>query len=68
MKKFISWWMGLAVASAAVAIDFYIAIHNNQNPNSEQEFLACFYVAFFTILSLVSVGAHIENICNKKED
>lgn len=64
MKKFISWWMAMAIASAAVAIDFYIAIHENQNPTGEQLSTACFVITFFAILALISILAHIEE-CNK---
>ena len=67
MKKFVSWWMGLAVASAAVAIDFYIAIHENQNPTGEQILVAGVIITFFTILSLVFVGAHFEQRKKEKE-
>lgn len=68
MKKFISLWSILAVLSAAVSIDFYIAIHENPNPTGEQLFVGCFVIAFFVIFALVSVGAHIEKICKNKED
>lgn len=60
MKKFISWWMAMAIASSAVAIDFYIAIHENQHPTDEQIFVAYFVSVFFAILAFVCVGAHIE--------
>lgn len=60
MKKFISIWSVLAVLSAVVAVDFYIAIHENQNPTGDQLLVSCFVIAFFAILALVCVGAHIE--------
>lgn len=66
MKKFISIWSILAVLSAAVAIDFYIAIHENANPTIEQIGVCCFFIVFFVIFALVCVGAHIENIIYKK--
>ena len=65
MKKFISWWIGLAIASAAVAVDFYIAIHENANPTGEQLLVACFVIALFSVCALVFIGAHIES--NKEE-
>ena len=67
MKKFISWWMGLAIASAAIAIDFYIAIHEkNANPTGEQLLVAYFIIVYFAIFAFVCVGAHIEKINAKK--
>lgn len=68
MKKFISWWMGLAVASAAVAIDFYIAIHENSNQTGEQILTACSVITLLVICSLIFIGAHIENIIYDKKD
>ena len=67
MKKFISWWMGLAIIAAAVAIDFYIAIHENQHPTDEQIFVAYFVSVFFAILALVCVGAHFESRNSNKK-
>lgn len=66
MKKFISIWSILAVLSAVVSIDFYIAIHENQNPTGEQLFVGCFVIAFFAISALIFLGAHIENIYKDK--
>lgn len=66
MKKFISWWMAMAIASSAVAIDFYIAIHENQHPTDEQIFVAHVIIVFFAILALVCVGAHFEENLKKK--
>ena len=66
MKKFISVWSVLSVLSAVVAIDFYIAIHENANPTGEQIGVCCFFIVFFVIFALVSVGAHIEDIIYKK--
>lgn len=60
MKKFISIWSVLAVLCAAIAVDFYIAIHENQNPTGEQLLVSCFVVVFFAISALIFLGAHIE--------
>lgn len=68
MKKFISIWSVLAVLSAAVAIDFYIAINENNNPTGEQLLTACSVITLLVICSLIFIGAHIENICKNKED
>lgn len=67
MKKFISWWMGLGVASAVIAIDFYLAIHSNQHPTGEQLLCGYFMVTFFSILALVFIGAHIEEYYRKQK-
>lgn len=66
MKKFISWWMGLGIASCFVAIDFYLAIHSNQHPTGEQLLCSYFMVTFFSILALVFIGAHIEEYNRNK--
>jgi len=66
MKKFISWWIGLAIASSAVAYDFYSALQRNANPTGEQIGVCCFFIVFFVIFALVCVGAHIEDIIYKK--
>lgn len=69
MKKFISLWSILSILSAAIAVDFYIAIHENQNPTGEQLLTACSVIVLLTICSLIFIGAHIENIVyDKKED
>lgn len=65
MKKFISVWSILAVCSAGIALDFYLAIKGNAHPNGEQIFVSCFVIAYFTISALVFLGAHIENISKK---
>lgn len=67
MKKFVSIWSIIAVLSTAVAIDFYIAIHENANLTIEQIGVCCFFIVFFVIFALVSVGAHIENIIYKNK-
>lgn len=67
MKKFISVWSILAVLFAAVAIDLYIAIHENANLTIEQIGVCCFFIVFFAIFALVSVGAHIESIIYKNK-
>ena len=68
MKKFISIWSVLAIVASAVAIDFYIAIHENKNPDGEQLLVACFAIVLFSVSALIFIGAHIENLHNKKED
>lgn len=69
MKKFISLWSILSILSAALAVDFYIAIHENANPTGSQILVACFFIVFFALFSLVCIGAHVEeNVINKKED
>lgn len=65
MKKFISIWSVLAVLSAAAAIDFYIAIHENANPTGEQIMMSCFVITLFAICALIFIGAHIEKIISK---
>lgn len=66
MKKFISIWSVLAVLCVAIAVDFYIAIHENQNPTGEQLLTACSVIVLLTICSLIFIGAHIENIVYNK--
>lgn len=67
MKKLISWWMGLGIASAIIAIDFYLAIHTNAHPTGEQLLVGYFMVTFFSILALVFIGAHIEEYYRKQK-
>lgn len=67
MKKLFSWWMAASVASAGVAIDFYLAISKNANPTGEQILVAGFVITFFAILSLVFIGAHFEQRQKEKE-
>lgn len=67
MKKFISLWSILSILSAAVAVDFYIAINKNANPTGEQILVAGLVITFFSILSLVFVGAHFEQRKKEKE-
>lgn len=67
MRKFISIWSILAVLSAAVSIDFYIAIHDNENPTGEQLLVSCFFIVLFAISALIFLGAHIENIIYKNK-
>lgn len=67
MKKFISLWSILSILSAAVAIDFYLAISKNANPTGEQILVAGFVITFFAILSLVFIGAHFEQRQKEKE-
>lgn len=66
MKKIFSIWSILAMLSFAVAIDFYIAIHENANPTGEQLLVAYFIIVYFAIFAFVCVGAHIEKINAKK--
>ena len=68
MNRFISMWSILSVLSAAVAIDFYIAIHENANPTGEQIMVACFMIALFAICALIFIGAHIEKIISKNNN
>lgn len=65
MKKIFSIWSILAMLSFAVAIDFYIAIHENANPTGEQIFVAYFVSVFFATFALVCIIAHIEKIIYK---
>lgn len=67
MKKFISIWSVLAVLAVAVAIDFYIAINENPNPDGEQLLVACFAIVLFSVSALIFIGAHIENIIYKNK-
>ena len=67
MKKFISIWSILAVCSAGIALDFYLAIKGNAHPNCEQIFMSCFIIGFFVICALVFACAHIENIIYKNK-
>lgn len=67
MKKIFSIWSILAVLSAAVSIDFYVAIHSNANPTGDQLLVGCFVIVFFAIFAFVSVGAHIESIIYKNK-
>lgn len=60
IKKFLSAWTCLAVISAVVAFDFYLALHKNPNPTGEQILVASFFIAFLVIFALVCVGAHFE--------
>jgi len=65
MKKFISIWSILAVLSTAVAIDFYIAIHENHNITDDQLVGACLCIFFFGGLSVAFLVGAIENIIYK---
>ena len=66
MKKFISIWSILAVLSAAIAIDFYIAIHANRNMSDDQLVGACICIFFFGGLSVAFLVGAIEKIIYKK--
>lgn len=68
MTKFIiSWWMGLAVASSAIAFLFWDAICKNQNPTGEQLASAWFLIVFFAVFAFACVLAHVENIIYKNK-
>lgn len=68
MRKFISVWSISAVLFAAVAIDFYIAIHENRNITDDQLVGACICIFFFGALAIASLVGAIEKIIYKNNN